>query len=97
MNLPVILSPVADQDLDAAASWYEQQARLGETFVERAQQAVDQIGQMPELHAVIYRGIRRVQIPRFPYNMFYRIEVDRIEVIAVLHARRNPSIWRSRA
>ncbi len=97
MNLSVILSPAADREFEAAAAWYEQEAGLGGTFVERVQEALDRIGQMPELHAVVYQNIRRVRVPRFPYNLYYRILGDRVEVIAVSHNKRDPKIWQSRA
>jgi len=97
MNLPVILSPTADREFEEAAAWYEQEAGLGETFVERVQEALDRIEQMPELHAVIYKNIRRFRVARFPYSVFYRILADRVEVIAVFHNKRNPKLWQSRA
>jgi plasmid stabilization system protein ParE len=97
MNLPVILSPAADREFEAAVAWYEQNAGLGERFVEQVQDALDRIGQRPELHAMIYQNIRRVLLSKFPYSVFYRILADRIEVIAVFHNKRDPKIWRSRA
>jgi plasmid stabilization system protein ParE len=54
MNLPVVLSPTAERDFEEAATWYEQHAGLGERFVERIQEALNRIGAMPELHAVIH-------------------------------------------
>jgi plasmid stabilization system protein ParE len=97
MSLAVILSPAADREFEEAAAWYQREARLGEQFVEKVQEALDQIRQWPELHATIYRGIRRVRVRRFPYNVYYRILADRIEVIAVFHTKRNPRVWQSRA
>ena len=40
MNRPVILSPAADREFEAAATWYEQKAGLGERFVERTTKGV---------------------------------------------------------
>ena len=97
MNLPVILSPAADREFEEAAAWYQQNVGRGATFVDQVQKALDLIGQMPELHAVVYQDIRRVRIQQFPYNVYYRTLVDRIEVIAVFHHRRNPKIWQARA
>jgi plasmid stabilization system protein ParE len=54
------------------------------------------IGQMPEIHAVLHRDIRRAKVKKFPYNVYYRVRPDRVEVIAVLHGRRDPSIWKNR-
>jgi plasmid stabilization system protein ParE len=97
MSLPVILSPTADQEFEEAAAWYDRHTGLGRRFVERTQQALDRIGAMPELHAMIYGEIRRARIAGFPYNIFCRILTDRIEVIAVFHHKRDPKTWQSRA
>lgn len=97
MNRPVVLSPAADRKFEEATVWYEQKAGLGERFVDRVQETLDRIGPMPELYAVTYRNIRRARVPQFPYNVYYRILDDRIEVIAVFHHKRNPKVWQSRA
>ena len=52
---------------------------------------------MPELHAEIYRGVRRSFLRQFPYAVFYRVEENRVVVIAVMHTRRDPRRWQSRA
>jgi plasmid stabilization system protein ParE len=96
MSIPVILSPDADREFAEAASWYERQANRGEAFIERVQDALDRIGQMPELHAAVYRNIRRIRVRDFPYNLYYRALADRVEVIAVFHHRRDPKAWQSR-
>jgi plasmid stabilization system protein ParE len=97
MNLPLILSPAADREFEEAAIWYERQAGLGEAFTERTQNALDQIGRTPELPAPIHQDIRRVRVQRFPYDVFYRVLLDRIEVIGILHNKRDPKTWQSRS
>ncbi len=97
MNPPVILSPAAAQDFEEAAAWYEQHARLGERFVERTEEALSRIAAMPELHAMIHQNVRGVRVAGFPYNVYYRILNDRIEVLAVFHNKRDPKTWQSRA
>jgi len=96
MNIPIILSPAAGRDLEAAANWYEQEARSGARFMAGVEDALDRIGRMPELHAVTYRDVRRARVPKFPYHVYYRITAERIEVLAVVHVRRNPNVWQSR-
>jgi len=96
MSLPVVLSHEAEADFDEAADWYEQQARLGAEFVARVREVLDRIGQMPDLHAVVYRNVRRAIVRRFRYNIYYRVQPDRVEVIAVIHSHRDPSVWKSR-
>jgi sirohydrochlorin ferrochelatase len=88
MSLPVIVSPTATREFDAAANWLEAQAWIGARFVAQVQCVFDQIGQVPELHAVIHKTIRRARVPGFPYNIYYRVLPDRVEVIAALHGHR---------
>ncbi len=85
------------EEFDTAADWYEEQDELGAKFTACVRAVLEQIAQMPESRAIIYRDIRRAGVRRFPYNVFYRVHVDRVEVIAVLHGRRAPSVWKSRA
>jgi plasmid stabilization system protein ParE len=37
--------------------------------------------------------VRRMIVSRFPYAVFYRVEADRIVVLAVLHTARDPESW----
>lgn len=98
MNLPLFLSPTADREFEAAAVWYgNQQAGLGTRFVAHVQGALDLIYQRPELHAVVYKDLRRARVARFPYNIYYRVLVHRIEVLAIIHSHRDPSVWQARA
>jgi toxin ParE1/3/4 len=97
MNLPVVLRHKARAEFDAAVDWYEQQnAGLGTKFVDQVQAVFDRISATPELHAKIYREVRRALVRRFPYSVYYRIKADRVVVLAVFHNKRNPNIWKSR-
>ena len=96
MSLPIVLSPAAERDIQAAGDWYQGQAGLGLRFVAEVDRALEKIGRMPEAHPVLYRQIRRGRVLKFPYSIFYRVLDSRIEIVAVLHARRDPSVWRSR-
>jgi len=62
---------------------------VGETF--------DKIGLMPQSHRVIYQGVRRALIRRFPFAVHYRVDRDEVVVIGVFHSRRDPRTWKNRA
>jgi toxin ParE1/3/4 len=51
----------------------------------------------PARFPIKHSDIRCVQARRFPYSVFYRTEAHRIVVLAVFHARRDPTIWQTRA
>lgn len=96
MTLRIVFTEAAEREFDAAADWYQQQAGLGADFVANVRDVLDRIARTPETYAVVYRGIRHARVRRFPYNVFYREFADRIEVIAIIHGHRDPSIWKRR-
>lgn len=97
MSLPVVLRPEAQADLVAARDWYEhQQSGLGEAFAGAVEEIVTRIGEMPEMYALALPDVHRGKLRRFPYIVYYRVLVDRIEIVALLHGSRDPRIWQNR-
>ena len=98
MSLPVVLRDEAQAEFDEAFDYYEgQRPGLGVDFVARVQQVFDRIAANPQMHGVVFADIRKAVVKRFPYCVFYRAEAARVEVIAVFHSKRDPSIWQGRA
>jgi plasmid stabilization system protein ParE len=98
MTLPLIIREEAEADLADAKKWYEQQrAGLGDEFILCVDAAFERIRRMPEVHLILHKGVRRGLVRRFPYGIFYRVEEDYISVLAVMHNRRDPQRWQSRA
>jgi len=97
MTLAVVFRPEAQADLLETRDWYErQQQGLAEAFADSVDEAVDRIEAMPQMYAVVFRDVHRGRLRRFPYLIYYRVLTDRIEVIALLHASRNPKLWQER-
>jgi toxin ParE1/3/4 len=96
--MPVLFRPQARSEFDEATAWYEQhRSGLGARFVEAVEAVLDQAAQNPQRYAVVFRDVREGLVRRFPYCVYYRDEGDRIVVLAVFHASRDPSNWQSRA
>ena len=97
MKLPLIVRPEAEVDILAGRDWYDRRRDgLGDEFVQSLSDLLRHIQESPAHFAVGYRGMRRAKTGRFPYIVYFRERADRIEVIAVLHARRDPRIWQRR-
>lgn len=97
MTLKVVFRPAARAEFDGAALWYEDRQRgLGGQFVSEIDRAIGRASVRPERFPIKHGVIRCVQARRFPYSVFYLIEPDRIVVLAIFHARRDPAIWQSR-
>ena len=84
-------------DIGEAYEWYEQQKPdLGEEFLLSVEDALQNIENAPELYEEKYPAIRKCNLRRFPYSIYYRIFKKGIAVLAVYHQSRNPSRWQKR-
>jgi toxin ParE1/3/4 len=91
MNLPLIITPEAEDDIAEAKSWYDRKrSGLGDSFLLSVEEALDRIRRLPEAGKEVFPGVRRAVVRRFPYGVFSRVESTCIAVIAVYHNRQNP-------
>lgn len=94
MTLPIALRPRAEADLDDAFRWYEARLPgLGEAFLRSVDACFARIQRHPEAYPEALPRVRRAPLRRFPYGVFYVIRDDRIDVLAVYHARRRPRVF----
>ncbi len=97
MTLPIIVRPQAELDLLEAQRWYEKQRPgLGARYREAVDALLQQLSKAPLIHPVVYQGIRRASVHRFPYMVYYTVEPHRIRVIACFHSRRDPDLLLAR-
>ena len=74
--------------------WYESQRQgLGEEFIEDFGSVIASIVEFPQSFVRINDKIRRANLVRFPYLVFYQVESKRIVVHAVIHQSRDPHRW----
>src|SRR2546430_11217291 len=97
MTLPIKFRRAARAEFDEAHDWHEQQKPgLGDQFAERVQEVLDRISPTPEMHQCIHKDVRRAIVRGFPYSVLYRVKTNKISVVAVFHAKRDPAIWQRR-
>jgi len=86
--------PEAEEEMAAAARYYESRARgLGIDYLREVERAVKTIKKSPETWPAIKEKIRRRLVRRFPFGIIYCIEPEEIVIIAVAHLRRRPRYW----
>jgi plasmid stabilization system protein ParE len=89
--------PDAQNEFISAAQFYEDETiGLGLDFILTVQRTYERLLEFPASGAPFGRHLRRMLIPKFPYALLYRIEPDRIYIVAVMHLHRRPGYWRSR-
>lgn len=97
MKRAVVFRHAARAEYAGAAQWYEARAPgVGYRFVDRVEQALSLIAEAPNRPAPVLANVRRARTRDFPFLIYYVVEDARIVVLAVLHARRDPAIWRRR-
>lgn len=97
MTLAVVFRRAAHHELDEAALWYEERLTgLGIEFLSEIDHAINLARKNPERFPIMHRNVRCVRARRFPYSVFFLAEPRQIVVLAVFHARRDPSVWQKR-
>lgn len=91
------LSSAAERDVLEAQQWYARQAPgLDLAFRDELDRVLIQIRTYPASFAVVHENVRRANLRRFPFGVFYVQRRDRIFVLGVVHHARHPSRWKNR-
>ncbi len=94
----IVLNSDASQEMiDAAKYFEEQQPGLGQNFLDELQDSFNLIITMPYAYPMVGKRTRKKILYRFPFNIIYAIEDDRIRVLAIAHQKRQPTYWSGRA
>ena len=97
MAADLIVSPEAEEDLDAAYSWYEgRQLGPGERFLISVDSCVQFICDNPESYPTVHKHYRRAIVRKFPFSIFYEYADRVVKVHCVFHSARDPRKWRGR-
>jgi toxin ParE1/3/4 len=98
VNGDPIIQPEAEADIAEAGDWYERQVPgLGTDFILAVDRTLAAIRQNPLQYQTVWRQFRRAGVVRFPYSIIYRASAENITVVACLHGRRNPKLWKRRS
>ncbi len=91
------LSVAAKRDVREAQEWYAQQKPdLDLEFRDELERTLDHIRAFPESYPVVHRDVRRANLHRFPYSVFYHRREKGLFVLAVMHHARHPRHWQRR-
>jgi plasmid stabilization system protein ParE len=94
MSLRVVFRPKVGRDLAAGFRYYEGRTEgLGERFLAAIDSTFDAIESYPQMFAQVHGAVRRALVTGFPYAVFYRMEINRLVVLTVLHTARDPKVW----
>ncbi len=97
MSLWLVVRPEAEAEFLEAQVWYESRREgLGARFAVAVDASVAKVLAAPLAFPRVRGDIRRSLIMTFPYAMYYQIVANEVVILAIMHGRRHPRLWRSR-
>jgi toxin ParE2 len=93
----VVSHPEADEELEAAALWYEaRQPGLGEDFLDEFERTLSRVVAQPERWRKFRGENRKLNFHHFPYAIVYSVRAEELCIKAVMHLHRRPFYWSHR-
>ncbi len=94
----VELHPEAIEELEASAEWYlERSAKAAQGFAISVERALQKVSDDPDRFPKVGSRHRACNLMKYPFQVVYRKEGDRVFVVAIAHAKRRPGYWRRRS
>ena len=91
MAYKLLLKPGAEEDIDHAYNWYEdQKIGLGEMFLQELVSFYKKLEQRPTVFTKINKYYRQASLKKFPYVLIFEINKKEVILYAVFHTSRNP-------
>ncbi len=76
--------------MKAAFQWYDRRRKgLGEDFTGEVEIALRRLLLAPTASGIVFHGMGRMALKRFPYGVYYLVRGELVLVVAVFHSRRN--------
>jgi toxin ParE1/3/4 len=96
-NFTVEVSDEAEIDFEKSYEYYfEENPKVAESFFRRINVSFKDIKQNPFTFPIAYKNVRKCVMKKFPFVIYYQIDISIIKVIAIFHTSRNPEIWNER-
>jgi toxin ParE1/3/4 len=94
----LIVRPEAEAEMTDAFDWYEERVPgLGQEFLLCVDAVFNSIRRSPLHYPRVHHAARMALTRRFPYQVFFVEDDERVVVLSVFHAKRNPRRWQQKA
>ena len=96
--MPLIFHPLVQNDLRTILRFYEEEAgpRLSDRFFAELEMLIFTIAQEPTRFHFTAPGLRRANMPRFPYHLLFREDAGNVRVLVLRHHSRRPDFGSAR-
>ncbi len=84
----------ASYEFRKSVEWYESRAHgLGLTFTDEIDSTIERIQLNPDFYQRVTENIRKIQVNKFPYSVYYTTEDDTLVILRIFHNKRKPLTW----
>jgi len=98
--MKLVIRDLAAREILAAARYYRDAAgpRFREALIDEIGRAFERVVESPSAFSFCDEDklVRSILLERFPYRVYYYVDADDLFVIAFLHGRRQPGLYRGR-
>lgn len=97
MTRYTFLAEAEREYLDAIKFYEDQKVGLGAALIHEFERIIEFAIKKPESWRQVHPlGVRRINLSKFPYAIFYRVLPGGIQITAFAHHRRQPGYWQKR-
>lgn len=97
MSRRLVYRPEAEQEILAAAEWYDGRgAGLAAEFLRAFDAVLASVERNPLQYAEVHPRMRSALLRRFPYRILFSVSDEEIVVLSCTHWRQNPRRWQRR-
>jgi plasmid stabilization system protein ParE len=100
MSYSIIFTPEANDDLTEILGWFTTQTttEIKKQFIAELSKTLKNLERSPNAYSIRLRNIRCAVLKKYSYNIYYWVDINdtTINILAILHQKRNPQIWKDR-
>ena len=97
MSFGLVFKRLAETEIAEAFAWYDQnEIDQGSAFLVELERVERFVRLNPLLYPKVDGDVRRANLRRFPYSLFYVVDGDVIAVLSCFHQHRDPLIGSGR-
>ncbi|MCK5228729.1 MAG: type II toxin-antitoxin system RelE/ParE family toxin, partial [Desulfobulbaceae bacterium] len=63
------------------------------TFTDEIDSTIERIQLNPDFYQRVTENIRKIQVNKFPYSVYYTTEDDTLVILRIFHNKRKPLTW----
>jgi len=93
----IVFHELAEKELLSSRDFYDELTPyLGMKFILEVEHIIHIIKNNPLTFPIYFKNYRKALLRKFPYSIIYRIENERVLILAIAHERRKPNYFASR-